>query len=146
MTARAAQMVVGSEDHARRLGDAHHLGGVFRRHRQRLFAKHVLSGGDGCHRLVEMLFVGGGDVNGINGRIGQRFLEIGAGSSNAVLGRIGGSPLGGTADDADDLAALLGPECRDHVLRGDRARTYKRPAHGGLLQDWPFLFLERSYS
>jgi hypothetical protein len=121
-----ADVVADGGEFARRLRDLHHLGGLFRRHRQRFLADHVLAGGeDGLHLLV-MGVVGRRDMDHVDTVIGQQVVERGIGMGHPDLGGPRGAALGGGAEDAPHLHAQ--PPERLHMYRADEARADHRGA------------------
>ncbi len=90
------------------------------RHRQRLLADDVAAGGQDGLRLGDVQVVGRGDVDDVDGRIGQEVVEGGVGARDTEGVGPGGAALRRAAEDAADLDA--DPPQRFHVDRADEAR------------------------
>ena len=69
----------------------HHLAGVGKGQRQRLFAQHVLAGRGGSQRLRLVQLVGGADVDGVDLGVGQQRVEPSVSCGNAVGLRVLGA-------------------------------------------------------
>ncbi len=65
-----AQVMIGTRNHARLANRFQHLVRVRKRQCQWLFAENMLTCFGGSNRLITMQFIGGGDINSVDFRIG----------------------------------------------------------------------------
>jgi hypothetical protein len=73
---RAAQVVVGPENHVGGLRGFEHFPGVAQRKGQGFLAQDMFAGGRGCDGLVTVQLVGRADVNHVDARIAQELAEV----------------------------------------------------------------------
>ena len=132
-----AQMMVGRHDHSCLLARVNHLLRIRQRQRQRLLAKHVLSGprrGDG---LVVVMLVGRADVDAVDAGIGEHRVKRVKVPRQPVIRSECGATLRTRADDTDHLGIGLRIDRPDHVLPGNIARPDQPPPRHGTLRAIP---------
>lgn len=98
------------------------------RHRQRLLAQHVLAGARGGDGVLCVQFVGGADVHGVHGRVGEQGVDRADRCGNAMFGGVDGPASSITAHEGHDFVAGLHADRIDHPFASDRARTYQPSA------------------
>jgi hypothetical protein len=139
-----AEVVVRGKDQPRRLGRRDHPARLGYGHGEGLFAEDVLARRNGGHRLGVVLLVGGRDVDGIHGSVGEHLVEGGRGRGDAVAGRVVRRVPGLPAHHPGDVRARLRPEGTNHVLGRDRAGPDKSPLHLQASMERSKRLLERS--
>ena len=102
-------------------------------HRQRLLADDVLAGGEDRRRLRDVEVVRRGDVDDVDGRVGEDLVEGGVGVADAQGVGPGGAALRGAAEDAADVdadpAELLDVDGPDESGADDGGTDVGEPAH-----------------
>src|SRR5690606_33489214 len=121
-----AQMMVGAGHDTRLAHGFQQLVRVIKRQRQRLFAKYMLARLCRCNRLSAVQFIGGGDINGIDFRVGQKRFKAGHGAGYAVFAGISFTAPGIGAVNGNDLAPG-GANGSDHPFLRNGACAYKAP-------------------
>ncbi len=88
-----AQVMIGARHNARFTHGFQHFVGITNRQCQRLFAQNMLACFGGSNRLIAVQFIGSGDIDSVDFRIGQQRIKACHRAGNPVLAGIGFATL-----------------------------------------------------